>query len=517
LVGNAIKFTERGEVVLRVRPQASTDEDVTLCFEISDTGIGVPPDKQEAIFQEFVQADSSTTRRYGGTGLGLAIAARLVGAMGGEISLSSEVGRGSTFRFTIRLGVGAVQEGEPAGHLGALDGLRTLVVDDNATNRTILAEMTQSWGLRVHTVPSVASAIDELKRAARHGDPVRLVLSDVQMPDADGFDLAVALERDSTLGRPTTILLTSGGHPRDQARLEDANVAACLVKPVKHSELLETIQSVMGVGGARSRTATAQAPTVALRPLRVLLAEDSLANQRLAVGMLQKGAHTVTVVSTGAEAVDAYMAESFDVVVMDLQMPEMDGLQALGVIRRREHETGATPTPVVALTALATRKDEERCLAAGFDGYLTKPFRSHQLFEVISASLPMQQTDVGAGAEVSARRTCLNWETALDTVDDDTELLGKVVQGFLGQQASLVDELRDALRTSDLGVVQRVAHTIGGSLRLFEGSDVVERAEQLERACRAGSLDRAEQAWRALEGELEVVVPELDGFLNNLS
>jgi CheY-like chemotaxis protein/HPt (histidine-containing phosphotransfer) domain-containing protein len=437
--------------------------------------------------------------------------------MGGQISLSSEVGRGSTFGFTIRLGLGAVPGSEPAGHLGELDGLRTLVVDDNATSRRILAEMVRSWGFRVHTAPSVASAIDHLKRAAHHGEPVRLVLSDVQMPDADGFDLAVALEGDPTLGHPTTILLTSGGHPHHEARLEDATVAACLVKPVKHSELLETIQSVMGLAGAPARRSAGEELSIKLRPLHVLLAEDSLANQRLAVGMLEKGAHTVTVGSTGAEAVDAFKAESFDVVVMDLQMPEMDGFEALRAIRLREHETGATPTPIVALTALATRKDEERCLAAGFDGYLTKPFRSHQLFNAISASLPTQQTDEGPRAETCVRDTCLDWETALDTVDGDAELLGKVVRGFLGQQASLVDELRAALRTADLGVVQRVAHTIGGSLRLFEGSDVVERAEQLEKACRAGLFDRVEHAWCALEVELEVVVPELNGFLNNLS
>ena len=516
LVGNAIKFTERGEVVLRVRQHESTDEDVALCFEVVDTGIGVPPDKQDVIFQEFVQADSSTTRRYGGTGLGLAIASRLVDAMGGQISLSSEVGKGSTFSFTIRLGVGTVAEGEPTGHLGGLDGLRTLVVDDNATNRRILAEMARGWGLHVHTAASVASAIDHLQRAAHGDEPVRLVLSDVQMPDADGFDLAAALGRDASLGHPTTILLTSGGHPRDHARLEDANVAACLVKPVKHSELLETIQSVMGLAGAVARTSETEDLTVQLRPLCVLLAEDSLANQRLAVGMLEKGAHTVTVASTGADAVEVFMADSFDVVVMDLQMPEMDGFEALRAIRHQEHETDAAPTPIVALTALATRKDEERCLAAGFDGYLTKPFRSPELFAAISASLPAQPTAGDAGAEVNGPDTCLDWETALDTVDGDAALLGKVVQGFLGQQPSLVAELREAFGASDLAVVQRVAHTIGGSLRLFEGAGVVERARQLEASCRDGSFDRAEQAWRALESELDVVMPELDGFVHNL-
>ena len=517
LVGNAIKFTERGEVVLRIRRQESTDEDVILSFEVSDTGIGIPLDKQKEIFQEFVQADASTTRRYGGTGLGLAIAARLVDAMGGQISLSSEAGQGSTFSFRSRFGLVAEAGGAVADQLGALDGLRTLVVDDNTTNRRILAEMGRSWGLRVSTAPSVESALDELRRSAERGDPVRLVLSDVQMPDVDGFELASALERDETLGHPITILLTSGGRQPDQAQLEGAGVAAYLVKPVKHSELYETIKLVMGVVPAgRQAPAAAEAP-VGLGPLRVLLAEDSLLNQRLAVGMLEKEGHAVTVASTGAEAVDACMAESFNVVVMDLQMPEMDGFQALLAIRQREQETGRAPIPIVALTARATRSDEERCLRAGFDGYLTKPFRSRQLCDAISASLPPHPSHGGSSGEVSARDTRLDWEAALDVVDGDAELLRKVVHGFLNQQASLVAELRDALRTSDLAIVQRVAHTIGGSLRLFEDAPVVECATQLEEVCRDGSADGVERSWRALEVELEAVVPELDRFVTDRS
>ena len=517
LVGNAIKFTERGEVVLRIRRQESTNEDVILSFEVSDTGIGIPLDKQKEIFQEFVQADASTTRRYGGTGLGLAIAARLADAMGGQISLSSEVGRGSTFSFTSRFGLVAEAGGAAADHLGAFDGLRTLVVDDNTTNRRILAEMGRSWGLRVSTAPSVETALDELRRSAERDDPVRLVLSDVQMPDVDGFELASALERDETLGHPITILLTSGGRPPDQAQLEGAGVAAYLVKPVKHSELYETIQSVMGVAPAAGQAPAAPEATGGLGPLRVLLAEDSLLNQRLAVGMLEKEGHTVRVASTGAEAVDACMAESFNVVVMDLQMPEMDGFQALLAIRQREQESGRAPIPIVALTARATRRDEERCLRAGFDGYLTKPFRSRQLFDAISASLPPHPSHGGSSGEASARDTRLDWEAALDIVDRDAELLRKVVHGFLNQQASLVAELRDALRTSDLAIVQRVAHTIGGSLRLFEDAPVVECATQLEEVCRDGSVDGVERSWRALEVELEAVVPELDRFVTDRS
>ena len=516
LVGNAIKFTDVGEVVVRVRQQESTDEGVTLCFEVSDTGIGIPQNKQDAIFREFVQADASTTRRYGGTGLGLTIASRLIRAMGGEISLSSEVGKGSTFRFTIRVGLGTVADGEPPAHTRALTGLRTLVVDDNATNRRILADMVRSWGLRVQTVADVAAAINELRRATHDGDPVRLLLSDVQMPDADGFDLAAALKRDPTLGNPVTILLTSGGYAGDDARIEEANVAASLVKPVRHSELLETIQSVMGAALAPERASIVPESTVRLAPLHVLVAEDSLANQRLAVGMLEKDGHTVTVTSTGAEAVDVFTAGTFDVILMDLQMPEMDGFEALRAIRRGEHETGTSPIPIVALTARATRRDEEHCMAAGFDGYLTKPFRSRQLVEAIAASLPSTHTSRGVRAEAGLGVAGLDWERALASVDGDRQLLAKVIEGFLGQEPSLVAELRAALSTLDLSVIQRVAHTIGGSLRLFEGSRIVERAGLLEETCRAGSSDRVDQEWRDLDAELKVVVSELRRFVDGL-
>ncbi len=516
LAGNAVKFTDAGEVVVRVRREASTGGDVILCFEVSDTGIGIPKDKQDVIFEEFVQADASTTRRYGGTGLGLAIASRLIRAMGGQISVSSEVGRGSTFRFTIRFDPVDVAGGEPAGTVVALTGLRTLVVDDNATNRKVLAEMVRSWELRVHTAPSVESALEYLRQAAQQGDPFRLVLSDVQMPEADGVDLALALKRDSTLGAPTTILLTSAGHFGDQTRLEGASVAACLMKPVRHSELFDTIQAVMEATPAPAQTSTVQEATLRLEPLRVLIAEDSLANQRLVVGMLEKDAHTATVTNTGAEAVAAFVAEPFDVVLMDLQMPEMDGFEALRAIRRREHETGAPPTSIVALTARATRKDKERCLAAGFDGYLTKPFRSRQLFEAIADSLPPQETRGGDRPDAGTGDAGLDWEAALATVDGDRELLGEVVRGFLDQQPSLVAELKDALQASDLSIVQRAAHTIGGSLRLFEGSRVVESARRLEETCQAGSSDQANLEWRALESELEAVLPELRLFVKAL-
>ena len=517
LVGNALKFTERGEIVVGVRHDALSDDHVTLRFTVADTGIGIPHHKQETIFHEFVQADASTTRRYGGTGLGLAITSRLVAAMGGEVGLESEEGHGSTFHFTARFGGGPSAEAD-ATHAEGLRGLRTLIVDDNTTNRRILAEMSRSWGLRAHTAPSVDAALDELRRAARHGDPMRLVLSDVQMPEADGFDLARVVHEDAALGDPPIILLTSGSRPGDDARLEEAGVAACLLKPVKHSELLETIQAVMGVPPPPQPAAGAPETTRTLTPRRrVLLAEDSLANQRLAVGMLEKGGHRVTVVSTGAEAVDACMAEPYDVVLMDLQMPEMDGFEATRAIRQRERDTDASPTPIVALTARASREDEAQCRAAGFDGFLAKPFRSQQLFEALAASLPVPVDAVDTPRPEVAENNRLDWDAALDAVGEDRVLLGKVVRGFLDQYPSLVTELKGALAASDLPIVQRAAHTIGGSLRMFDGARAVDLAGQLETVCQDGRSDQVGQAWLALERELDAIAPELSSFVRTRS
>ena len=516
LVGNALKFTERGEVVVGVRHEGSSDDHVTLRFTVADTGIGIPRHKQEAIFQEFVQADASTTRRYGGTGLGLAIASRLVASMGGEVGVESEEGQGSTFHFTARFGRGPSAEADAICAEG-LRELRTLIVDDNTTNRRILAEMGRSWGLRAHTAPGVEPALDELRRAARHGDPVRLVLSDVQMPEADGFDLALALREDAGLGDPQIILLTSGARAGDDARLEAASVAACLLKPVKHSELFETIQAVMGVAPPPHPAAAAPATGRTLTPLRVLLAEDSLANQRLAVGMLEKDGHRITVVSTGAEAVDACIAEPYDVVLMDLQMPEMDGFEATRAIRQCERETHASPTPIVALTARASPEDEAQCLAGGFDGFLAKPFRSQQLFEALAATQSVQVDAVDTPRPAVTLNNRLEWAAALDAVGEDRVLLGKVVRGFLDQYPSLVTELKGALEASDLPIVQRVAHTLGGSLRIFDGARAVELARQLETICKDGRGDQAGQAWLALERELDAIEPELSSFVRTRS
>ncbi len=401
--------------------------------------------------------------------------------MGGEVGVDSEEGKGSTFYFSARFGLDSPVMSDTVDRTKNLRGLRTLIVDDNATNRRILGELVRSSGLRALTVPGVDGALEELRRAIRRGDPVQLVLSDVQMPEADGFELARAVNDDPAFGHPPIVLLTSGGLP-DAATADAASVAASLFKRVKHSELLETIQAVMGVAPAVAPAGNATASPLA--PLDVLLAEDSLANQRLAVGTLEKHGHRVTVVGTGTEAVDACMAQPFDVVVMDLQMPEMDGFEAVRAIRQRERETHTVPTPIVALTARAMADDEALCRRAGFDGYLAKPFRSQQLYDALASVVPSRPAVRRDEPEPARADGRLDWAAAVDAVEGDRVLLGKVVRSFLDQYPSLVAELETSLDASDLPAVQRVAHTLGGSLRMFDRARVVELARLLESVCR---------------------------------
>ncbi len=436
--------------------------------------------------------------------------------MGGEVGLESKEGQGSTFRFSARFGLGSAATVEATDSRADLRALRTLIVDDNATNRRVLAEMARSLGLRPVTVPGVNAALDELRRGIRGGDPVRLVLSDVHMPEADGFELARAVNDDPALGHPPIILLTSGGLP-DAATADAAGVAASLFKPVKHSELLETIHAVMGVAPARTMAAR-NATASALAPITVVLAEDSLANQRLAVGMLEKQGHRVTVVRTGAAAVDACMSQPFDVVVMDLQMPEMDGFDAVCAIRQRERETHVAPTPIVALTARAMARDEALCRRAGFDGYLAKPFRSQQLYDALAALVPPRHAVTSDEApEPAPAESRLDWAAAVEAVEGDRVLLGRVVRGFLDQYPSLVMDLEAGLDASDLPAVQRVAHTMGGSLRMFDGARVVDLARQLESVCKDGVFGEAAPAWRMLQEELDAVEPELRAFTETTS
>ncbi len=397
LLGNALKFTERGEVVLRAEAESIANGVAQLHFSVRDTGIGIPAEKQATIFDAFTQADASTTRRYGGTGLGLTITTHLVGLMQGRVSLESEPGAGSTFHVRVALPVVRAESADvaPTG-LADLAGLPVLVVDDNATNRRILERTLALWGLRVTLVDGGRSAIEALERASTEGRPFGIVLLDFQMPEMDGFSVAEAIQRHPGLAGTTIMMLSSVGEQVDGARCRATGVTSYLTKPVRQAVLLDAI---LALGAkARARLVGARTPSVSTTPLppsrvragvaraavslRVLLAEDNPVNQMVARKMLEARGHVVTVAEDGIEVLELTAREPFDVVLMDVQMPRMDGRSATRVIREREAGTGRR-LPVIAVTASAMEGDRDECLEAGMDGYVSKPIRYESFHEEV--------------------------------------------------------------------------------------------------------------------------------------
>jgi len=386
LVGNAIKFTAQGEVVVQVETEVHTGDDLWIHVAVRDTGIGIPPEKQQAILEPFTQADGSMTRQYGGTGLGVTIAKQLVELMAGRLWLESTPGCGSTFHFTVRLGIQHVEmlgtELKPAVDLY---GLSVLVVDDNATNRRILHEVLTHMQLRPTIVNDGYAALAALEQAYTAGTPFALVLLDAQMPGMDGFTLAARMSQQPQFAGTVVMMLTSVGLRGDAARCRELGIAAYLTKPLTQPELWEAMQTVL----SRQRETAEPPPLVTRhsarashRRLCILLAEDNAVNQRLAMRLLEKRGHTVVAVGNGREALDALAQQPFDIVLMDVQMPEMDGLEATAAIREHEQQSG-THMPIIAMTAHAMQGDRERCLAAGIDEYVVKPMKAADLYAAI--------------------------------------------------------------------------------------------------------------------------------------
>lgn len=385
LVGNAVKFTHEGQVAVKVEVEPERSENVVLHVTVSDTGIGVPKEKQKAIFDSFTQVDASTTREFGGTGLGLTITSRLAAMMGGNVWVESEIGKGSDFHFTVAMGAGNVPtvHKEPNLEYGVVLDTRVLIVDDNLTNRLILNKMLSRWGMRPECVESGEEALRELMSAVESGDPYRLIITDKQMPKTDGFDLIERIRERAEISAARVIMMSSGVHRGDMARCKELGFSAYLTKPVRQSELRDAIAQSLDTRERRIESVT----TVSLndRPivpnttvLHVLLAEDNAVNQRLATRLLEKRGHRVTVANDGQEAIDSLGHTAYDLVLMDAQMPQIDGFEATRIIRKREEETGMHQ-PIVALTAHAMKGDRERCEEAGMDGYLAKPIRPEEL------------------------------------------------------------------------------------------------------------------------------------------
>jgi PAS domain S-box-containing protein len=517
LVNNAIKFTHRGEIVVDVNLQELADGQAQLLFCVSDTGIGIPPEKLEKVFQAFEQADTSTTRQYGGTGLGLAIVRRYAGLMGGRAWVASAMGKGSEFFFTTRLDVCAEPPDDPVTpRRGALRDTRALVVDDHATNRRIIEETLKGWELAPTGCTSATEAMRQLREAFTQGRAYEIVITDVHMPDADGFWLVQQIRDDPKLADLTVIMLTSLERSEDTARCQQLQGRHWLTKPVKQSELIETISDALGIVAPTARPDAAPASAADVRPLCILLAEDSIVNQRLAVGLLERHGHSVVIANNGQEACDLLEREQFDAVLMDVQMPHLDGLSATRRIRAREAQT-AGHIPIIAMTAHALKGDRERCLAAGMDEYVTKPIREQQLLaalrDVLGEEVARQQAAPPIDEPPVRAADVLDWDHALRICSGDHSLLRDLVEAFLDEHPRRLEEIRQAMDSEDFELLNRAAHTIKGSMRYFGAQGVFDRAFGLEQLGASKSLEGAEELYGLLKQELARLLPHLTDYV----
>ncbi|MFL5245247.1 MAG: response regulator [Gemmataceae bacterium] len=504
LVGNALKFTDQGEIVVVVTVDALEESHAWLHFTVSDTGIGIPLDKQQQIFEAFSQADSSTTRRYGGTGLGLAISMQLVKLMGGQLWVESAPGKGSAFHFTVCFGV---PKGAPASFWlpnEGLAGVSVLGVDDNSANRWILKDTLANWGMRPTMAADGPRALAQMEEAVIRGEPFRLALLDVMMPNMDGFQLAEQIRRNPHLRDCILIMLSSAGLTENSGRCQDLGVARYLIKPVKQSDLREAILRVLSHADKPCRPSD---PVVSQQPerwrsKRILLADDGLVNQQVARQLLEARGHKVVVVNNGREAVGALAHDSFDLVLMDVQMPEMDGFQATMAIRQKEQSTG-NHIPIVAMTARAMKGDREQCLNAGMDGYLSKPIRSKDLYEKVEGIAASSTDDSVLPVDADQPESAMNWNLSVSRVGGREELLRQMATLFLKEIDELMIALRTALSKLDVSKVRRVAHAIKGSAACFAAEPTVAAALSLEFLANDGVLTTAEDSYSLLEREVE--------------
>jgi two-component system, sensor histidine kinase and response regulator len=534
LVGNAIKFTEEGEVLVHARTAGDSNGAVIVRFEVRDTGIGMGEEDQRRLFEAFSQADLSTTRRYGGTGLGLAISKQLVELMGGEIGAESEPGAGSAFWFTLRLEKqGDVAQRKPASRANLRD-MRVLLVDDNATNRKILHRQMDTWGMRDGIAENGAQAIGMLRDAVHSGDPYDLAILDMQMPDMDGLQLARHMKADPELYGTRLVLLTSIGLDMGQ-EARDAGIDALLPKPVRQSRLYDTVATVMGgdeVGASRypekeelRRAVQGSLAEGEERPARgrILLAEDNLVNQRVALKMLERLGYQVDVAADGAEAVEAVMRSSYAAVLMDVQMPEMDGYEATREIRRREGN--GHRTPIIAMTAHAMQSDREEALEAGMDEHITKPVKADVLREVLDRQLggsakadgtetPSPTEPGDAPGEPALDHSVLDRLRTLQS-EDEPHLLKDLIEMFLEDTEERLGKLREAVREGDAESLRHEAHSLRGSSANMGAPAMARISRDLERAGDSDDLGDAPGLLGSLEQEFGRVRPALQTVLLN--
>ncbi|MGA7493726.1 MAG: PAS domain S-box protein [Syntrophobacteraceae bacterium] len=517
LAGNAIKFTEQGEIVLDVAREYETEGKLCLRFTLTDTGIGIPLEKQATVFEPFTQADGSTTRKYGGTGLGLAISRHLIEMMGGDIRVESRPGAGSSFQFRILF-----EQPETPTLLSVdlekvqVKDLPVLVVDDNAVNRRLLQEILTKWGMKPTLAPSGEEALEALEQARIQGIPLDLILLDVMMPEMDGFETASRIRSRFGSSGSVIMMLTSAGQRGDAARCRELGISAYLSKPIKQSDLFDAIITVLAL---RSQSAevrkvitrhslreTSSERAASSRNLHILLAEDNVVNQKVATKILGNWGHSVFVASNGREAVDACEKERFDLILMDIQMPELDGLEATHILRAREKD-GRRRIPIVAMTAHAMKGDMEKCLAAGMDGYVSKPINRDELFSVIETLTEGGNEEKGISPAKSKENEPPTEEVfelskALEIAGGDTAFLKEIAELFLENLPGYVARIRDAISREDAVALEGAAHNLKGAVGNFGAKRAYDAAYRLEAIGKKNVMAEADRLMKKLMEEL---------------
>ncbi len=541
LLGNAVKFTECGEIVLRCdlwdpaespvglgpgsgrKPDASSQskDRILLHFSVADTGIGIPRDKQQMVFDAFAQVDGSMTRKYGGTGLGLAVSAKLAELMNGRIWVESEPGKGSTFHFVAefwRQGASTCQSGPEA--VSGLCDLAALIVDDNATNRRVLERTLQGWNMKPTSVDGGAAALESLHEAKAAGRPFPLVLLDAIMPDMDGFELAQRIKQDPALAGATVMMLSSASQREDAARCRELGISAYLTKPIKPSELMNAIMNALGMrisSLAEQENGLEEAGEAGRRSARVLLVEDNVVNQRLAVRILEKFGCPLAVANNGQEAIDILEREggnAFDLVLMDVQMPVMGGFEATSVIRDRECKTGGH-LPIVAMTANAMKGDREKCLAAGMDDYISKPVdiaRLRGLLQRMSSGRSRlsedsmngdRTTKEAAGLPESTHECPIDFDKAMENLGGERELFEEVLELFVQTIPQIRQDLETAIASKDASRLRLVAHGLKGSAANVCAESARQVAEQIEGMAKREDFTEVDKVFADLDTHLK--------------
>jgi len=530
LVGNAVKFTDNGEIILAVEPEKIEHDSYHLRFSVTDTGIGIPPEKQESIFGTFAQADGSTTRRFGGTGLGLAVSSQLVGLMQGRLWVQSPVENrpadqtgtsfpGSSFRFQANFSASAEPEDKSIFQQDIdISGLKTLIVDDNESSLGILLEMLEGWKMRPVGADSMHTAQKMLSEAVTAANPFELLIVDSDMPVADGFSLVRWIKTQKGMGCKIIMMLTSLRN-RSQVDLNDLNVKGIVTKPVRPSDLLDAIVGASGMGDTVQSVDMDDADTASdtkTDALNILVAEDTLFNQKFIRRLLDRWGHEITIVDNGRVAIDAITQKRFDIILMDVQMPEMDGFEATEKIRDMEKESGRH-VPIIAMTAHAMKGDRERCIEAGMDDYVPKPISSEALQNAINALVPHQSGDETMNEKSenveNAEQPLFDKDVLLQAFDNDWDFFKEVIDMFVADYPQMMTDIQKAIKNGDAAVLQRTAHALKGMLGNFQVDAAVQKAYALEKIGTDDSLENAQETYDALSVDLD----RLEGMFVEIS